>query len=154
MNDRKSPSVYDALFRPQALPSWVEARTLRSPAGRSWPISWTTITGDALGREPGGSVKGFPTFASVPDLPGPPELGIIAIPATLVAGALEDLGRKGTRAVVILSAGFGEKDEKGREEEKRLLAIAGNHGMTIIGPNCSGFMTSHYSGKFAGIILS
>ena len=24
--------------------------------------------------------------------------------------------------------------------------------MTIIGPNCSGFMTSHYSGKFAGII--
>ncbi|OPY01962.1 MAG: succinyl-CoA synthetase subunit alpha [Syntrophorhabdus sp. PtaB.Bin047] len=153
MNDRKSPSVYDALFRPQSIAIVGGSENLAKPGGKVLAnIVDHHYRGTLWVVNPGGSVKGLPTFASVPDLPGPPELGIIAIPATLVAGALEDLGRKGTRAVVILSAGFGEKDEKGREEEKRLLAIAGNHGMTIIGPNCSGFMTSHYSGKFAGII--
>ncbi len=98
------------------------------------------------------SVMGLPAFPSVADLPGVPELAIIAIPAALVGDALSELGRKGTKAAVILSAGFGEKGEEGKKEEGRLLAIAKEAGMTIIGPNCSGFMTPHYSGKFAGII--
>jgi acetyltransferase len=153
MKDEYSSSVYDALFRPRSIAIVGGSESLSKPGGKVLAnIVDHHYRGTLWVVNPGGSVKGLPTFASVPDLPGPPELGIIAIPAALVAGALEDLGRKGTRAAVILSAGFGEKDEKGKEEEKRLLAIAGNYGMTIIGPNCSGFMTPHYSGKFAGII--
>lgn len=153
MHDRKSPSVYDALFRPQSIAIVGGSESLTKPGGKVLAnIVDHRYRGTLWVVNPGGRVKGLPTFASVPDLPGPPELGIIAIPATLVAGALEELGRKGTKAVVILSAGFGEKGEEGRREERRLLAIAEGFGMTIIGPNCSGFMTSHYSGKFAGII--
>jgi len=82
---------------------------------------------------PGGtSVMGLSTFSSVVDLPDTPQLAIIAIPAALVAEALDQLGRKGTKAAVILSAGFGEKDEQGKQEERRLASIADNFGMTII----------------------
>ncbi len=114
MHDRKSPSVYDALFRPQSIAIVGGSESLTKPGGKVLAnIVDHRYRGTLWVVNPGGRVKGLPTFASVPDLPGPPELGIIAIPATLVAGALEELGRKGTKAVVILSAGFGEKGEEG-----------------------------------------
>lgn len=97
-------------------------------------------------------VMGLPTFKSVADLPSAPDLAYIAIPAPFVRASLEELAAKGTKAVIILTAGFGEKDQKGKEEEQRFLEIALKNNMTIIGPNCSGFLTTCYSGKFAGLI--
>lgn len=154
MKDDPSSHVYDALFRPRSIAVVGGSESLTKPGGKVLAnIVEHHYRGTLWVVNPGsGTVKGVPAFPSIADLPGVPELGIVAIPARLVADALSELGRKGTRAVVILSAGFGEKDEKGREEEQRLLAIAESFGMTIIGPNCSGFMTPHYSGKFAGII--
>ena len=98
------------------------------------------------------SILGLPTFKSIGELPEAPELAIIAIPAPFVAHALEDLERKGVTTVIVLSAGFSEKDEKGAQEEKKLLEIANRAGMTLIGPNCVGILTPTYAGKFAGII--
>jgi len=153
VKDDRSKRVYDALFKPQSIVIVGGSESLGKPGGN---VLANIVDHDYHGTlwvvNPGGQVKGLPTFPSVSDLPDVPELGIIAIPAAFVAEALEGLGRGGTKAVVILSAGFGEKDEKGRQEERRLLAIADSLGMTIIGPNCSGFMTPRYSGKFAGII--
>lgn len=146
-------ATYNALFRPKSIVIVGGSESKTKPGGTVLAnIVDHHYKGELSIVNPGGPVAGLPTFPSVNDLPGTPELGIIAIPARLVAQALEDLGRKGTKTVLILSAGFGEKDEKGKQEEKKLLAIAESLGMTIIGPNCSGFMTYHYSGKFAGII--
>ena len=97
-------------------------------------------------------VMGLPTFKSVADLPSAPDLAYIAIPAPFVRASLEELAAKGTKAVIILTAGFGEKDQKGKEEELKFLEIAEKNDMTLIGPNCSGFLTTCYSGKFAGLI--
>ncbi|MBW1804588.1 MAG: CoA-binding protein, partial [Deltaproteobacteria bacterium] len=97
------------------------------------------------------SIMDLPTYPSIDELPECPELAIIAIPAPLVAGAMEDLGRKGVKVVVVLSAGFSETDEKGKKEEERLLDIADRANMTLIGPNCVGILTPTYVGKFAGI---
>jgi acyl-CoA synthetase (NDP forming) len=147
-------SAYDALFKPKSIVVVGGSESLAKPGGKVVKnitehgykgVLWVVNPNAA-------AVWGLPTFASIDALPATPELAIIAIPAPFVAAALEDLARKGCRAVVILTSGFGEKDEKGKEEEQRLLAIANGAGMTLIGPNCSGFMTPHYSGKFAGII--
>jgi acetyltransferase len=153
MKDEKLSRVYDALFRPESIVVVGGSESLSKPGGKVLAnIVEHHYRGTLWVVNPvSGEVMGVPAFPSVTDLPGVPELGIIAIPARFVAGALDELGRKGTKAAVILSAGFGEKGEEGRREEGRLLAIADGFGMTIIGPNCSGFMTSHYSGKFAGI---
>ena len=59
---------------------------------------------------------------------------------------------KAPGAVIILTAGFGEKNEAGKEMEQEMLRIGRAAGMAIIGPNCSGFLTNTYKGKFAGIV--
>ncbi|HUN01090.1 MAG TPA: bifunctional acetate--CoA ligase family protein/GNAT family N-acetyltransferase [Halothiobacillus sp.] len=86
-------------------------------------------------------------FACVPDLTHldqPVDLAVIATPATAVPGILRQCGLAGLKAVVILSAGFGEGGEEDRSAGKRLmresLEIAQRYGMRLMGPNCLGIM--------------
>ncbi|MBN1856736.1 MAG: acetate--CoA ligase family protein [Dehalococcoidia bacterium] len=97
------------------------------------------------------SVQGVKTYSSINDLPVGPELSFIAIPARLVKKSLEALAEKGAKAVVVLSNGFGEVSEEGREEERRLVEIANEHGMLLIGPNCSGIVSHTHASKFSGL---
>lgn len=97
-------------------------------------------------------VQGHPALSSIGDLPFGPDLAYIAIPARFVAGALTELAERGTRRVIVLSAGFGEMDEAGLDEEKRLAAIADQYGVTLLGPNCLGVMSPVHAGKFAGLL--
>lgn len=154
MKGDQASVTYNALFRPGSIVVVGGSESRSKPGGKVLANIVDHHYGGTLWVVNPGStpVMGLPTFPSVADLPGVPELAIIAIPAAFVGEALGELGRMGTKAAVILSAGFGEKGEEGKKEEMRLLAIAQEAGMTIIGPNCSGFMTPHYSGKFAGII--
>lgn len=76
-----------------------------------------------------------------PDLigiPGKVELAIFAIPAPLVPDMAEECGKKGVKAIVVLSAGFGESGNV--ELEEKLKSIVLKHGIALIGPNCLGVM--------------
>ncbi len=97
-------------------------------------------------------VQGRPALASIADLPCPPDLAYIAIPARFVADALTELAGLGARRVIVLSAGFGEMDEQGRRAEARLADIANRHGMVLLGPNCLGVTSPVHAGKFAGLL--
>jgi len=68
------------------------------------------------------------------------DLVIIAIPSQFIPPLLEDLGKKGVKAVVIISAGFSEVGNIKEEEE--IKNIAKKHQMRIVGPNCSGIMNT------------
>jgi len=96
-------------------------------------------------------VQGVRAYPSVDALPTVPELAFIAIPGKLVRQSLEELAQKGAKAVVVLSAGFGEVSAAGREEERRLVDIANAHGMLLIGPNCSGIVSHAHASKFSGV---
>ena len=98
-----------------------------------------------------GQMQGVRAYPSIDALPTAPELAFIAIPAKLVRQALEELAQKGAKAVVVLSAGFGEVSAAGREEERRLVDIANAHGMLLIGPNCSGIVSHSHASKFSGV---
>lgn len=97
------------------------------------------------------TVQGVQAYPSVDALPVAPELAFIAIPARSARQALDELAAKGARAVVVLSAGFGEVSAEGRAEEHRLVDIANTHGMMLIGPNCSGIVSHAHAGKFSGV---
>ena len=96
-------------------------------------------------------VQGVKAYPSIDALPVAPELAFIAIPAKLVRTTLQELAAKGARAVVVLSAGFGEVSAEGRAEERQLVDIANAHGMLLIGPNCSGIVSHAHAGKFSGV---
>ncbi|MFH1152661.1 MAG: acetate--CoA ligase family protein [Pseudomonadota bacterium] len=97
-------------------------------------------------------IQGLPAVSSIGSLPYAPDLVYIAIPAQFVADAFLELAKLGVTRVIVLSSGFGEKDEAGGREEARLVEIAGQYGMTFLGPNCLGVMSPVHAGKFAGLL--
>ena len=78
------------------------------------------------------SIAGMPCFPDVESLPEAPELAIIATPPRTVPGIIDALGREGTRAAVVVTAGF---DAELRQE---MLDASRPYCLRIIGPNCLG----------------
>jgi acetyl coenzyme A synthetase (ADP forming)-like protein len=85
------------------------------------------------------SVLAYPT---VEDVAGSVDLAVLAVPAAQVLDVAEQCGRKGVRALVVLTAGFAETDEEGRERERALLRLCRTSGMRLIGPNCIGVVNT------------
>jgi len=83
------------------------------------------------------TVHGIAAYANVAGLPSPPDLAIIATPPDSVPPLVAELGQRGTRAAVILTAGFGEL-AAGKERAAQLLQAARPQLLRIVGPNCLG----------------
>ncbi len=83
-------------------------------------------------------VQGLRAYRSVADLPETPDVAIVAVPASIAVQAVDDLGRRGTKAALVFTAGFAEVDDEGKAAQDRMVAAARAHGMRILGPNCLG----------------
>ncbi|HEX6472134.1 MAG TPA: GNAT family N-acetyltransferase [Streptosporangiaceae bacterium] len=91
------------------------------------------FTGSLYAVNPHASeIAGVPCYPSVRDLPEPPELAVVVVPAAGVLGVAEDCGRRGARGLVVITSGLG------KETGARLLAICREYGMRLVGPNCFG----------------
>lgn len=88
-------------------------------------------------------VLGVPAFASLDEIPGPVDLALICTPAVTLPGILADCGRLGVKGVIILASGFRETGESGELLEARLLEVARQGNVRIIGPNTSGMFNMH-----------
>lgn len=87
------------------------------------------------------SIEGVLCYKDVQSLPMTPDLAIFCIPAAGIAPVLAQLGEKGTRAAVIISAGFGSSEgEEGLRRKKELIEIAKHYNIRLIGPNCVGLL--------------
>ena len=80
-------------------------------------------------------VRAYPTVADVPERV---DLAVIIVPATAAVDVVDQCGRAGVEAVVVISAGFGETGPEGRQRETALVRAARRHGMRMVGPNCMG----------------
>ena len=87
-------------------------------------------------------IQCVPTFKSIEDVPDPVDLAIIVVPATEVLAAAESCGRKGVKAVVVISAGFSEIGSEGQDGQSELLRVCRAYGMRLIGPNCMGILNT------------
>ena len=87
-------------------------------------------------------IAGLPCYPSIESLPEAADLAIVAVPANQVLKAVDALGRRGVRAVVIFSSGFGETGPEGLAMEEALVDCARGHGMVLCGPNCLGFINA------------
>ena len=87
------------------------------------------------------SIEGVISYNSVDDLPIVPDLAIIATPPATVPKLVKQLAEKGTKAAVVITAGFGEGDDKeGAKRKQEMLDAVKEHDFRIIGPNCLGIM--------------
>jgi acyl-CoA synthetase (NDP forming) len=83
-------------------------------------------------------VQGLKAYASIADLPETPDVAIVAVAAEVAAPAVEELGKRGVKAIVMFTAGFAEMDEAGEVAQAKMVATARSYGMRILGPNCLG----------------
>ena len=93
-------------------------------------------------------VQGIKVFHDARELP-PTELAVLVIPAKLCPDTVELLARdKGTKAFIIISAGFGEETHAGALMEQRILDTCKQYGSSLIGPNCIGLLNRHHHSVF------
>ncbi len=99
----------------------------------------------------GGEILGLRTYRNISEVSGDVDVGVIVIPSKFVLPAVEECGRKGVKALVIITAGFKEIGHEGQEAERKIVEIAEKYGMVVQGPNCLGIIntSSPYNASFS-----
>jgi len=87
-------------------------------------------------------VHGLPCYPSVLDIPGEVDLAFNVVPAKFVVPVTEECGRKGVKAMVVISAGFKETGPEGAKREEELVKVAKKYGIRFVGPNCMGILNT------------
>jgi acetyltransferase len=83
------------------------------------------------------ALAGGPAVASLEELPQAPDLAVICTPPDTVVGLIAALGRAGTRAAIVMTAGLGA------ERRQAMLDAARPTVMRVLGPNCLGLLSPH-----------
>jgi acetate---CoA ligase (ADP-forming) len=81
----------------------------------------------------------YPTAAAIGE---PIDLAVIAVPAAGVPAAVRDCGAAKIPFAIILTAGFREGGDAGRELEAELVRACNETGVRAIGPNCQGALST------------
>ncbi|NLF33641.1 MAG: acetyl-CoA synthetase [Thermoplasmatales archaeon] len=84
------------------------------------------------------TVQGFKAYPSVEDVGEHIDVAVFIVPAKYILEEIEKLGRIGTKAAIVLTAGFKEIGPEGAKLEEELVATAKKAGVRIMGPNCFG----------------
>ena len=93
-------------------------------------------------------VQGIKCYTKVEDLPQV-DCAILCIAAKFCAQTVDVLTQqKGTKGFIIVSAGFSEENAEGAAIEKHIVDSINAVGGSLIGPNCTGFLNTNYSGCF------
>ncbi|MEJ2567980.1 MAG: CoA-binding protein, partial [candidate division WOR-3 bacterium] len=79
-------------------------------------------------------------YHSVTDVPGNIDCAVIVVNRDIVLSIIKDCSKKGVKAAIVISSGFGETDEKGKEAQKELVKQARLAKITMMGPNCLGLI--------------
>jgi 4-hydroxybutyrate---CoA ligase (ADP-forming) len=87
------------------------------------------------------TVGGFTAYKNVLDIPDSIDLAVVAAPSKFTPAVMEEVGKKGIKGAIIVSAGFKEVDEVGAKLESEVGEIAKKYGIRVIGPNCLGIMS-------------
>jgi acetate---CoA ligase (ADP-forming) len=87
-------------------------------------------------------IRGLPAYPRIGAIGKPVDLAVIAVPAPLVESAVDECAAVGVRSIVVISAGFAEVSQAGREAQERLTSLVRGSGMRMVGPNCMGVLNT------------
>ena len=86
-------------------------------------------------------INGLACYPSCSAIGAQCDVAIIAVPAALVAQAVQDCGDAGIGFAIILTAGFRETGPEGAKLEADLKQVAVEAKVRLIGPNCQGLIS-------------
>ena len=88
------------------------------------------------------AVSGMPAYKSVQDIEDDVDVAIVAVPAEAVQDVVLDCAAKGVHGLVVISSGFAETGEEGRQRQRRLVGLSRSYGLRLIGPNALGIINT------------
>jgi acetyltransferase len=138
------------LINPESIVVVGASNNISKPGGKLFHnIRTGTFRGSLCALNPKeDQIQGLPSYRQISDLP-PTELAFLAVPAALCTAVVRELAEsKGTRAFIIVSAGFSEENSQGAEIEREIVEICRKYEAALIGPNCIGVLTPAYQGVF------
>lgn len=141
--------IQQSLFQPQTIAVIGGSENTSKPGGKIIEnLKKSPFSGDLFVVNPKStSVQGLTTYHSI-DLAPAPDLAILAIPARFCPENVEWLCKKGTRAFIIISAGFGELDHEGQALDSEILKILNKYNASLLGPNCIGLIHENHHSVF------
>lgn len=99
----------------------------------------------------GGTVYGHKAATLVGEIGEPVDLALLMLPASAVEASLADLHHAGVTNAVLLASGYAETGAAGRDMQDRMAALAIEYGISLLGPNCVGFL--NYAGGAAAFTI-
>ena len=142
--------INQSLLNPKSIVIVGGSNNIRKPGGK---IVKNIIDGNFDGQllvvnQNETSVQGLTCLPSVDELPDV-DLAILSVPARFCPKIVHALAtQKQTRAFIILSAGFGEAGDQGRQWEREIVDTVNSVNGCLIGPNCIGVLNANYHGVF------
>lgn len=99
------------------------------------------------------SVAGFKAVRSLSEIPGEVDLVVIATPPQSVDGVIEDCVRKSVAGAIVITGGFGEHSQEGRDAEQNMARRLRAIGARMIGPNCAGIFSAPGAVNVTGMVI-
>ncbi|NMJ43555.1 acetate--CoA ligase family protein [Roseomonas sp. JC162] len=84
------------------------------------------------------TIRGLPAYPRVSAAPAPPDVAILAVPAASLEAQIADCAAAGVGACIVITGKLAEAGPAGAALQDRVLAIARDAGMRLVGPNCLG----------------
>jgi acetyltransferase len=139
---RSETHPLDAIFAPHSV-AVIGASDRAGSVGRA--VLWSLVSSPFGGTvypisDKRSSVLGIKAYKSVGDLPESVDLAVVVTPAATVPGVISECVEAGVGGAIVISAGFKEHGEPGKELERQILERIQDTGLRLIGPNCLGVM--------------
>ena len=138
---RSESHPLDPLFMPRSV-AVIGASERAGSVGRS--VLWNLLSSPFGGtvfpvNAKRSNVLGIKAYPSVRELPDKVDLVVVTTPADTVPDLIAESVELGIPAAIVISAGFKEYGEHGKELERRISELIRGK-MRLIGPNCLGVM--------------
>jgi acetyltransferase len=96
------------------------------------------------------SIKAYKSLTLIED---DVDLVIIMVQKDLVCSIVDECGKKGVTAVIVITAGFKEAGDDGVMLEDRLKERINKYGIRLVGPNCMGIINTNPAVRLNGTFV-
>lgn len=87
-------------------------------------------------------ILGYQCYSTIGDIKGNIDLAIVVVPKAFAEDTIDQLIKKGVKAIILITAGFRETGKEGEEAEKRIIEKIKRSGARLVGPNCMGIINA------------
>jgi acetate---CoA ligase (ADP-forming) len=153
VHEPSTPASRESLTGPARLAEFFAPRSIAvvgASAGSGWArfvyaaAAATGFAGDLIPvHHTKPTVFGRPAARSLRELDVNADLAFLLVPTGAVESVLDDAAAAGMRSAVVLASDYGETGPEGKAREERLAERAASRGITLLGPNCLGFINAH-----------